>query len=245
MNRGIEDNSVQRPDRDQTIPRQLRIRAVGEVTPGIVHDANNALAVLVWNLERSTRSLAAGSKEAASATTAMDSAMKAASLLRRVLEYAGHGAYDASLVNLEEMLSRLFATAVASVAGDIAVERAPHGGVGPVIVDETLLELALLDLIAVLSRTMARNGSIVLTAANLAPDQAPPPEAPAASILLSLTCKGIAPDRLPPLRDTLLEHFAAQAGGSLTVSALPKDRCEIRLYLPRAIANSGNANTFT
>ncbi|HEY5336979.1 MAG TPA: hypothetical protein VIJ85_02150, partial [Rhizomicrobium sp.] len=137
---------------------------MGQVTAGIIHDANNALAVAVWSLERSARTLPAGSKEAESAKTAINSAMKAAAMLQRVLEYAGHGVYDPGLVNLAELLARIFATASVSVGRDLSVSY-EAGDVGPVIVDATLLELSLLDLVTTLSRSMSRNGTILLKAA--------------------------------------------------------------------------------
>jgi hypothetical protein len=210
---------------------------VGQVTAGIVHDANNALAVVVWNLERSTRGLPPTSKEAQSAKTAINSAMKAAALLQRVLEYAGHATYDPGLVNLGEMLSRLFETASAAIENDIGID-CQSGEVGPVIVDETLLELGLLDLVATLSRLMAKGGSITLKAVDSPADRA------TAEITLSLDCDGLAAERMPSLQPTLLQHFAELAGGRLTSSATPKDRCEIRLHLPRAVASSGDGTAF-
>jgi hypothetical protein len=229
-------------ERDHTIPRELRNNAVGRVAAGIIHDANNALAVVVWNLERAALTLPAGSKEAASAKTALRSTMKAASLLQRVLEYGGHGTYDPSLVNLEELLSRLFTTASAAIETDIGIDCQIGKGVGPVIIDETLLELAILDLIVTLSRNMANEGSITLTVADVPPEKTPS-EAANTKILLSLTCAGLLGDRMPPLQGTLLQLFAKQAGGKLVT--IPKeDCCEIRLYLPRAVSSSGDGAVF-
>lgn len=230
-------------ERDRTIPLELRNRAVGRVASGIIHDANNALAVVVWNLERATRTLPADGKEAASAKTALKSTMKAASLLQRVLEYAGHGTYDPSLVNLEEMLSRLFATASAAIETDIGIDCQIGAGVGPVIIDVTLLELALLDLVATLSRSMAKAGTITLTAMD-AP-RGGSAEALNAQILLSVICAGMMANRMPPLEDTLLQQFAVLAGCKLTVTAVERDRSEIRLYLPRALSSSGDGAVFT
>ncbi|HEX4114203.1 MAG TPA: hypothetical protein VH020_16840 [Stellaceae bacterium] len=229
-------NSLPQQEFDRTIPHQLRITAVGQVTAGIVHDANNALAVVVWNLERSTRALAPASKEAQSAKTAINSAMKAAALLQRVLEYAGHGTYDPGLVNMGEMLTRLFETASAAIESDIGID-CQSGEVGPVIVDETLLELGLLDLVATLSRLMAKGGSITLKAADS------PSEQPQAEIAVSLDCVGLAAAQMPSLQPTLLQRFADLAGGRLT-SSTQQDRCEIRLHLPRAVASSDDGTAF-
>jgi len=217
--------------------------AVGQVTAGIIHDANNALAVAVWSLERSARTLPAGSKEAESAKTAINSAMKAAAMLQRVLEYAGHGVYDPGLVNLAELLARIFATASVSVGRDLSVSY-EAGDVGPVIVDATLLELSLLDLVTTLSRSMSRNGTILLKAADLAAGELSPPEAADARIVLSLRCDGLPSDSVPLLDATLLQHFAEHANGWLTAVPGPDDRCEIRLYLPRAVASSADGTAF-
>lgn len=239
----VKDRSLPQHDSDRTISDELRLTAVGRIASGIVHDANNALAVTIWNLERATRALAAGSKEATSADTATVSAMKAAGLLRRVLEYSSHTAYDASLVNLDEVLARLFIEATAAVEGDIRIDCQVGGGVGPVIVDETLLELGLLDLVAMISRHMIKDGAITLRASNLEPGAAPP-EAPNAQIVLSVDCHGVAALEKVPLQATMLQQFTELAGGVLTVTAGAGDRCEIRLYLPRAVASSRDGEAF-
>jgi hypothetical protein len=217
---------------ESEILRELRLTAVGRIAGGLVHDANNALAVVVWNLERAARSLPTEGKDAESANTAIDSAMRAAGLLQRVLQYASHAVYDPGLVNLDEMLGRLFVKASSTVEGEVAVHRHTGGGVGPVIGDETLLELGLLDLIVIVSRHMKR-GSITLQASDLAAEK----------ILLSLRCSGIAAERLPPLDAMLLQHFARLAGGELEATALADGGCEVRLLLPRATA-SGDGEVF-
>lgn len=219
------------------IPHELRLTAVGRIAGGLVHDANNALAVVVWNLERAARSLPSEGKATESANTAIDSAMKAAGLLQRMLQYAAHSVYDPGLISLDEMLSHLFVKASSTVEGEVAVHRQSGGGVGPVIADETLLELGLLDLIIVVSQHMKR-GSITLEAGDVAASAAAP-----AKIFLSLRCSGIAANRLPPLDATLLLHFARLAGGELTATALTDDSCEVRLLLPRATA-SGDGEVF-
>jgi len=231
------------PARDQRIPNELRLTAVGRVAAGLVHDANNALAVVIWNLERATQALQAGSKEAESAKTAMTSAVKAAALLQRLLEYGSHVAYDPSLVNLDEILARLFVKASATVEGDIRVDCEVGNDVGPVMVDEALLELGLLDLVSGLSPLMAKNGSILMKALDLRPGEAPPPESPTATVLLSAECIGLVSPSLPSGQVAILQELATLAGGSLAISAAG-DRCQIRLYLPRAIASSPDGEVF-
>jgi len=237
------DRPLPQQERDHRIPDELRLRAVGRVAAGLVHDANNALAVVIWNLERATQALEANDKEDESAKTAMASAVKAAALLQRLLEYSSHVAYDPSLVNLDELLARLFIKASATVESHIRVDCQVGNDVGPVMVDETFLELGLLDLVAGLSAQMAKNGSILMKALDLPPGAVPPPESPQATVLLSAECVGLANAPLPSGQTALLERLAALAGGSLAISRTG-DRCEIRLYLPRAVASSEDGEVF-
>jgi hypothetical protein len=237
-----KDTPLPQTEQDHRIPEELRLTAVGRVAAGLVHDANNALAVVIWNLERTTGALQAG-KEAESAKTAIASAMKAAALLQRLLEYSTHVVYDPSLVNLEEILARLFVKASATVGGDIRVDCQVGNDVGPVMVDETLLELGLLDLVASLSPRMVRNGSILMKALDLPPGEAPPPESPKATVLLSAECIGLAYGHLPSEQVAMLRRYATLADGSLAISAAG-DRCEIRLYLPRAVGSSADGKVF-
>jgi hypothetical protein len=228
---------------DHRIPDELRLTAVGRVATGLVHDANNALAVVIWNLERATHALQTSNKEAETAKTAMASALKAAALLQRLLEYSSHVVYDPSLVNLDEILVRLFVKASATVEGDIRVDCQVGNDVGPVVIDEILLELGLLDLVAGLSPRMAKNGSILMKALDLPPGELPPPESPKATVLLSAECIGLANAQLPSEQVAILQRLAKLAGGSLAISATG-DRCEIRLYLPRAVASSADGEVF-
>ncbi len=237
------DTPLPQLERDHRIPDELRLTAVGRVAAGLVHDANNALAVVIWSLERAAHAPPVGNKEAESAKSAMASALKAAALLQRLLEYSSHVAYDPSLVNLDEILARLFVKASAAVEGDIRVDCQVGNDVGPVVVDEILLELGLLDLVAGLSPQMVKNGSILMKAFDLPPGEAPPPEAPKATVLLSAECIGLANARLPSEQVAILQRLAKLAGGSLTIS-VAGDRCEIRLYLPRAVASSVDGDAF-
>jgi hypothetical protein len=219
--------------------------AVGQVTAGIAHDVNNALTVVVWNLERLSGSHSASSKEAETVRVAINSAMDAARLLQRLLEYAGQDSYDPGLVDLQELLVAIAPMLNALVRVGVNIEKQEPGGVGPVIVDATLLELALLDLAVGLASCATIGGSLTLKAADLRSDEAPPAEAPDAGILLSVTCEGILPDRsVPQLSGTLLQHFADRAGGWLTMTAASTHQCEIQLYLPRAIGSTAEGNVF-
>jgi signal transduction histidine kinase len=234
-----------RQSSEPPLPRARHLRAVGQVTAGIAHDINNALTVVVWKLERLSSSHSASSKEAETVRVAINSAMDAARLLQRLLEYTGQNAYDPALVDLQELLFGMVPVLKALVKVGIGVEKPEPGGVGPVIVDATLLELALLELAVALASSTATDGSITLKAEDLRSDQAPPANAPNARILLSVSCDGMVADRPgPTLEDTLLQHFADRAGGWLTMISGPDRECEVRLYLPRAIGASAEGNIF-
>lgn len=231
--------------RDRSIPYHQRVIAVGQIATGMIHDANNALSIVVWNLERCVRSLPATSNEAVATKMAIDSAMKAAALLQRILGYASHSTYDPGLVNLEDLIARLITAESAAIENDIRVNHQRHDGIGPVVVNDMLLELGLLEFIATLARRMAKNGSITLRTEDVPPGESSQFDNQDASILLSLTCVGLAADCVPPLQATLLQRFTELAGGKLTVATAGKSGCEIQLYLPRARASSGDGTVFT
>ncbi|MGH6980141.1 MAG: hypothetical protein ACREFC_02945 [Stellaceae bacterium] len=224
-------------DSDRPIPHRLRTAALGQVTAGIVHDANNGLAVAVWNIERATRAVAPGTKEADSARTAINSTMKAAGLLRRLLDYAGHAVYDPGLVNLNEILARLFS---ASPQAGVPIRHEPGPNVGPATADETVLELSLLDAVATLSGRLSNHGSIVVRAS-----EAGGGETEGAEVVVSLLCVGIAEQDLSVSDFALARLLAELAGGRLTIAAPGNDKCEVRLHLPRAVSSSDDGVTFS
>ncbi|HXE15907.1 MAG TPA: hypothetical protein VN632_01665 [Stellaceae bacterium] len=208
------------------VPRKLRAAALGEIAAGIVHDANNALTVAVWNIERAARGIAPGTKEAASAKTAIDAAMKAARLLQLILDYAGHTVYEAGVVDPNEILARL--AALAPRAG-LAVRFEPDARAGPAAVDAAMLELALLDAVATLALHMNGDGALAMRVS----------EAETGEIVLSFLCTGLAVAHLPEAELELARHVAARAGGRIAVADRGGGRCEVLVYLPRA-ASTGD-----
>lgn len=229
-------------ERDRTIPHKLRTDALGQVTAGIVHDANNALAVAVWNIERAARGVDPSTKEADSAKAAINSAMKAAGFLRRILDFAGHAAYDPDLVNMNELLGRLFAGTQPGIQNDISVRYERGVNVGATTADETLLELSLLDAVASLTRRMAAGGTLVIRASETSTDETMPG---GGEIVVSLLCAGLQEQDLPASEMALARYVAELAGGRLTIAASDDGRCEVRLSLPRAVSSSANGVVYS
>lgn len=221
-------------DRDRTISPKLRTAALGQVAGGIVHDANNALAVAVWNIERAARAIEPGTNEAASARTAVESVMRAAGLLRRLLDFADHAAYDPSLVDMRTLLARLFP---ATSTGGETIRYEPGAAIGPAFADEMLLELTLLDMVASLA-PLAGTDPIVIRVEEQGKAETSPDDA---EIVVSLDCPGFSEPDLSQVEFALARHAAELAGGRLAVVARGNDRGEVRLHLPRgrSSANDG------
>ncbi|MGH6989155.1 MAG: hypothetical protein ACREE3_04595, partial [Stellaceae bacterium] len=126
---------------DTARQRQARLLAVGRLTEGIAHDINNALTIVLWQLDRHLRAHPPDSKEAETARIAIDAANNGASLLQLLLTYAGHEVHDPDLVHLGEMLARLVPILTTLVDAEIIVGCRPFETIGPVFVDATWLEL--------------------------------------------------------------------------------------------------------
>jgi C4-dicarboxylate-specific signal transduction histidine kinase len=232
-------NEPSEPQANQAGHRQQRLLAVGRLTEGIAHDINNALTIVLWNLERLLRSHSATSKEAEVVRVAMDAATNGASLLQLLLEYSGHESHDPDLVHLGELLERMAPILTTLIDSKVGIDCHRVEKVGPVTVDATWLELSLLELAVALSQTMTSGGSLVFDAADAAVDESAASKKP--EVLLSLRGTGIAVGRAAPIPEaTFLQACADLAGGRIEIAQPADGVWEMRLYLPRATQAPGD-----
>ena len=222
--------SEPRPKREgMELPYLSRMMALGQVTGGLAHEINNALTVIIWNLDRMARSANGDFKQRELIDTALDAATEGTNLLRRLMEFAHHRRYEPDIVDLADVLRRLSSMLTAVVGTKVSVELQLPRPLWPVSVDPSLLELAVMDLAVSASRSMSAGGSLRLEATNV--------EAAARgedAVLLAVESTGLSRDAANGPDLTLIQRIAEFAGAQLETGSTAAEATALHLYFPRA-----------
>ena len=238
-----------------------KLEAVGRLTGGIAHDFNNLLAVVLGHVE-----LAADEVSDPEVREDLDTARKAAErgaeLTRRLLAFARRAKLEPSVTDLGALATAVERFLLPALGSDIEVRTELGNDLWPVRVDAAQLETALLNLAFNARDAMPHGGVLTITVRNVAiPGHAPPramvgdePEdGEYVVVAVRDTGEGIPPDAIEKVLDpffstkevgkgtglglSMAYGFARQTGGYLTIDSTLGEGTEIRIYVPRDLAD--------
>jgi PAS domain S-box-containing protein len=255
--------------------RQLRqsqkMEAVGQLTGGIAHEFNNLLMVIVGNLELSLDRLADSSARRF-ISTAIKGAMRGAELTRQLLAFSRKQDLLAESINLNLLIKNMDDLLQRTLGERIFVNAALAGEVWPVLVDRSLLESVLLNLLLNARDAMPTGGEIGITTSNQFVDGRFLIEHPHITagefVMLEVadTGCGIAPETLVHVFEpffttkdvgqgtglglSMILGFTEQSGGFVDIESELGQGTRVRVYLPRAAnepaaldsGDTGNSN---
>jgi signal transduction histidine kinase len=222
----------ERKDADKTLAASAlaRLRALDAMLGGVAHDLNNALSVVLMNLDVMQQDTALMSKHQRRIDGMLDAMTGASALVRHLLNFAHSRRPEPEVVSVAETLSALIELLQVAVGKevDIVVER---NAVGPccVMVDLASFEVAVVHAALQLAAVIPGGGVLTFRLG-----EGDPPDD---QIVLALEAEPRGPqpggdDRDPPDL-TLVEHFAREAQGHLTsVVTVDSTRYRFAIYLP-------------
>ncbi|QPQ55071.1 response regulator [Allosphingosinicella flava] len=268
-NERLREEAAERAAAEAQLHQVQKMEAVGQLTGGIAHDFNNMLAVIVGGLDLAKRKLGISPADAeAQIDHAMEGAVRAAALTRRLLAFARSepllpkGIAPADLVqNMLDLIDR-------AIGERIQVEtRLPKEG-WHVWADSSQLENAILNLCVNARDAMSGEGQLVIAVDNVTL-QAGEVGKLAAGDYVEISVEddgcGIAPEHLSRVMEPFFTTkpvgkgtglglsqifgFARQSGGDIAIRSEVGGGTRVSIYLPRAsseavqaaMANDGNA----
>ena len=235
-----------------------RLEAVGQLTGGLAHDFNNLLTVILGNIELLLRRPGEAARVERLANSMYAAARRGSDLTDKLLAFSRRQAVKPETIDLNRLAGEFKPLLQQAVGGAITVELDLDPALGPVLLDASQIQAALLNLAGNARDAMPSGGQLRLETRNVILSSrdaaALPNAAPGSYLLLRVVDTGTGMD--PATAERAFEPFfttkdvgkgtglglsqvygfVRQAGGSLRIVSAPGQGCTVELYLPRSTA---------
>jgi PAS domain S-box-containing protein len=238
-----------------------KMEALGQLTGGVAHDFNNLLMIVSGYIPR-LKEAVGGDLRASQAALAIESASRrGAALTRQLLSFSRRQPLNPEVIDAAETIREMEPILRSTVGAQVRLEFAFARDLGPVRVDSSEFELALLNIVLNARDAIGQDGVVTISADNrqLAAGQAPAGLSGAFVVIaVRDSGQGMTPDVLsrvfdpffttkPPGKGTGLglsqvHGFSHQSGGTVTIESAPQSGTVVTLYLPRSAEARSNAH---
>jgi PAS domain S-box-containing protein len=236
--------------------RAQKLEAVGQLTGGLAHDFNNVLAVILGNLEL----LRLHSKQDPAACDLIDTIARAArharELTSNLLAFARGRPLNPQRTDIRVLLDRMGRLLERTLPTRITLVLDLQEEARFAVVDAAALEAAFLNVVLNARDAVAGTGTIVVRtyrAGQVPPDaDAGVADGPFVVLEVEDTGAGMAPDVLAQVFEpffttkaeggtglglSMVQGFAQQCGGTVTIDSVAGRGTTVRIYLPHADGN--------
>jgi hypothetical protein len=239
-----------------------RIEAIGQLTGGVAHDFNNLLTVVLGNVDILQRRGLVGDAAASSRLDAIRGAAEGgATLTGHLLAFARRQPLMPRAVDLNATIRGMRDLLDSALGSRVAVELRLAGDLSPAMVDQSQIELVILNLAINARDAMPDGGTVTIETCNCRRDHGGGADAPPPGDYVRVTVKdtgvGMPPDVLarvfepffttkPPgagsgLGLSLVFGTARQSGGEVRIESDVGFGTSVMVDLPSAVAAAGGA----
>ena len=251
---------TERRELDERLRQSQRLEAIGQLTGGIAHDFNNLLTVILGNSELLLEHLEARPQARQLAEMTGEAAARGAALTNRLLAFARRQPLAPRPLDVNRLISGMDGLLRRTLTEEIEVELVRGGGLWVAEVDSAQLESALLNLAINARDAMPDGGRLTIETANASLDDsyaaAHLDVSPGQYVMISVSDSGsgmpaeVAARAFDPFFTTkaigkgsglglsMVYGFVRQSGGHIKIYSETGEGTTVRLYLPRANADS-------
>jgi PAS domain S-box-containing protein len=233
---------------EANLARAARMEAIGQLAGGVAHDFNNLLTAVLGHAELATLAAEDRPDVRAELEEITRAGERAQALTRQLLAFGRRSLLRPRVVDLGEVALGLEPMLRRLIGEDVSLQVVVDDPPGPVEVDASLLEHAIVNLIVNARDAMPGGGLIRVTAGR--PDPGESPEGAWAMLRVTDTGTGIPPDVLERIFEpffstkpqgkgtglglAMVHGFVDQSGGQLRVSTHPNAGTKFSILLPVA-----------
>ncbi|RAU35656.1 ATP-binding protein [Pseudomonas sp. RIT 411] len=251
----VEERTEELRRSEEALRQSQKMEAVGQLTGGLAHDFNNLLAGISGSLDLMSLRIGQGrfTELEKYLTAAQSSAKRAAALTHRLLAFARRQTLAPEATEVNQLVGGLLDLVQRTVGPAIQVQFSSLPDDQPLLVDQSQLENALLNLCINARDAMPKGGRILIAASHRTLGEADIRDfelAPGRYLHLSVTDSGsgmtpeVAAKAFEPFFTTkpmgqgtglglsMIYGFARQSGGQLRLRSTPGEGTTVCLYLP-------------
>jgi PAS domain S-box-containing protein len=164
---GTTQDITDRRRTERQLVQAQKMESVGQLTGGLAHDFNNILGAVVGNLDLAEPYTEAGSPLANYRQIALESALRGAELVKRLLAFSRRQVLDPKPTNLQEVIANFLPLVERTLGENILITTQFVGRLWPAVADAAQLESAMLNLIVNARDAMPHGGKLAIEAANV------------------------------------------------------------------------------
>ncbi len=257
---------TERKQTEQALQRAQKMEAIGQLTGGIAHDFNNILGIILGNLSLLERQIDGDEKIKKRIDTINHSAQRAVDLTRKLLGFSRQDSGKHIICNINSLITGMDTLIKRSLTPQVEVEHKLEQNLWLTEIDAGDCEDALLNLVLNARDAMHGSGKLSIETCNTTLDKAycaiNPGARPGDYVQLSVSDNG---EGIPPeLQDRIFEPFfttkeqgkgtglgmamvfgfVKRSGGHIKLYSEPGIGTTVRLYLPKAAADTGAADVY-
>jgi len=253
----VADDVTERKVTEQQLQQAQKMEAVGNLTGGVAHDFNNLLTIIIGNLDLLQDDVVDNPAAQHKVETILQASLRGADLARQMLAFSRRQPLQPKRIDVNEHLSRTVQLLTRTLGENVRIDLRLGADSWPVLVDQSQLEAAVVNIAINARDAMPRGGILTLETEKLHVDR----DNVALSQVMSSgdymiikicdTGTGIPPDVLARVFEpffttkdpgkgtglglSMVYGFIKQSGGHITVDSEVGKGTTFKLYLPRAV----------
>jgi PAS domain S-box-containing protein len=243
--------------REAQLRQSQKMEAVGQLTSGIAHDFNNLLTAVIGNLALMEIRLADDEVSQRHLSVALRASRRGAELIQQLLSFSRRQVLSPTIVDVNSIIPGFRHFVRQALSEDIDIEIGLSDNLWTVMVDQTQLENALLNLVFNARDAMTpRGGRLSIETSNMTLDDGDADRYQEASagdyVVVAITDTGdgmteaVKSQAFDPFFTTkgvgegtglglsMVFGFARQSGGHVDLDSAPGKGTTVRLFLPRS-----------
>ena len=177
---------------EDALSRATRMEVLGQLTGGLAHDFNNLLTAILGNLELVEMRLGADEMLRKMVQTATRSAQRGAKLTEQLLAFSRRQHLVSQPIDLNTAVSGMSEMLARTLGGGMELRTALADDLWPALIDQTQIEVALLNLVINARDAMGVGGTTLVGTRNVRTDERDFPDdlAPGEYVALSVADSG-------------------------------------------------------